>query len=77
MAEAYMIRLAHSLGQAAAHDLVYQAANGSRALGHSFEEALKQIWPKDLGPFVRIPPEDYLGQASQICQTALDNWRKA
>lgn len=77
MAEAYMIGLAHSLGQAQAHDLVYQAASSSRASGQSLEEALEQIWPQQQGSFVRIQPEDYLGQAVQTCQAALDCWRKA
>lgn len=67
MAEAYMIRLAEQLGQANAHDLVYQASQQARREGKSLQEVLSQFEP--------IRPEDYLGEAAAVCQRALELWR--
>ncbi len=68
MAEAYMIRLAEKLGQANAHDLVYQASQQARREGKSLQEVLSQYQP--------IRPEDYLGEAAMVCQKALELWRE-
>lgn len=68
MAEAYMIRLAEKLGQSSAHDLVYQSSHQARREGKSLQEVLNQYEP--------IQPQDYLGEATAVCQKALELWRE-
>jgi len=78
MAEAYMIRLAKVLGQGAAHELVYQLAQASR----NRKQPLAEVLMETLSPELRaqlgalpLRPEDYLGQAEQVCQAAIDGWQ--
>ncbi|TAM74549.1 adenylosuccinate lyase family protein [bacterium] len=64
MAEAYMIRLAEQLGQAAAHDRVYEYSQKARSDGATLAQLMG----------FSIKPEDYIGEAQAICTAALDEW---
>lgn len=75
LAEAYMMQFADELGQAGAHDLVYTAVRIARAEGCDLYTALCKRRAEDGGPpVVRIAPEEYLGEAGAICETALRQW---
>lgn len=67
MAEAYMMRLAPSLGRERAHDLVYEAARRVREDGGSLEDVL---------PGPALLPEDHLGDVDGVCDAALSHWEK-
>ena len=45
MAEAYMMKLAPSIGHKQAHDLVYEAAAQARRRNQRLEETLKELVP--------------------------------
>lgn len=77
MAEATMIRLADSIGQSAAHDLVYAAAQRVRSARISLTEAVRD---EARGAGVELPDltdasTHDLGEAAQICRRAIDEWR--
>lgn len=77
MAEAMMIRLADSLGQAGAHDLVYAAAQRARSDGLLLADAARLV-AHDRGlelPASTPSPTDYLGDAHEVCHVALRSWR--
>lgn len=75
MAEAYMMQLAEELGQAGAHDLVYEAVRAARAEGCELYVALcKARAEAGGGTVARIPPEAYVGEATAICATARSMW---
>ncbi|MGP3536098.1 lyase family protein [Microbacterium sp. RD1] len=76
MAEAVMIRLADSLGQAPAHDLVYRASRRARQDGIALHGALT-IEREAAGTTVEhfeFGVEDYLGEAGDICDVAITQW---
>jgi 3-carboxy-cis,cis-muconate cycloisomerase len=80
LAEAYMMRLAASLGRERAHDLVYEAATNSRKTGRSLLDVLRSLAPPEaslalaeLGGGVRA--EDYLGDVAFTCRAAVAAWR--
>jgi 3-carboxy-cis,cis-muconate cycloisomerase len=78
MAEAYMIRLAPSLGQARAHDLVYAAVREAMQSGQTLSAAVAAELPTHLADLAKefpIAPEDYLGEAVYATRTSLDRWR--
>ncbi|MDF2826641.1 MAG: 3-carboxy-cis,cis-muconate cycloisomerase [Mycobacterium sp.] len=77
LAESLMMQLAPALGQAAAHDLVYAAAQRARRDGLSLVDAVTATADErgvDVGD---LPAEarDYLGEATQICSSAIESWR--
>lgn len=75
MAEAYMMQLADELGQAGAHDLVYAAVRAARLDGCDLYTALCKARAEDGdAPVRRIAPEQYLGEANAICETARRQW---
>jgi 3-carboxy-cis,cis-muconate cycloisomerase len=79
MGEAYMMRLAPTMGRGKAHDVVYRAASEAREKGLRLEEALKQLLPEDifgsLNGWRPLAPEEYLGQPDLVCDAALKEWR--
>lgn len=80
MAEAYMIALAAQLGREHAHEAVYQAVRDSREGGIGLIDALAQTLSPEVWQAVKatLPrPEQYLGETSQICASALAGWRSA
>lgn len=81
MAEAQMIQLAPALGRERAHDLLYAASTRARATGTVLADALRAVADDqgvaDLLPEQLVRPEDYLGDASLICETAVEQWRAA
>jgi 3-carboxy-cis,cis-muconate cycloisomerase len=81
MAEAQMIQLADVLGREHAHDLVYEAATLARKEGSVLSAALRRV-AEDKGkshllPAELVGPKEYLGEANEICQTAVRHWRQA
>jgi 3-carboxy-cis,cis-muconate cycloisomerase len=79
MAEAYMMRLAPMLGRERAHDLVYEAARTARRQQVPLADALAVVAAEaGLDPDAATPiaPEEYLGQASLTCNTAVERWRR-
>ncbi|MFI1166302.1 adenylosuccinate lyase family protein [Streptomyces sp. NPDC020801] len=77
MSEAMMMSLAPVLGREQAHDLVYEAAHGSRSEGRPFHEAVaSQLAGRGLADGLGQPisPEAYLGEARGICKAACDRW---
>ncbi|WAX59032.1 adenylosuccinate lyase family protein [Jatrophihabitans cynanchi] len=80
MAEAYMIALATQLGREHAHEAVYQAVRDSRDGGIALVDSLAQTLSPEVWLAVQptLPrPEQYLGQTSEICASALVQWREA
>lgn len=80
MSEAYMIRLAATLGRSTAHDVVYEAARRARREGKKLESVLQTLVPSRAwaqafvdGP---IEPKAYLGEAEKIVDAALARWRQ-
>lgn len=76
MAESIMIKLAGALGQAAAHDLVYAAAQRARRDGMLLRDAISAQAAADgveLPP-LDFSPETYLGDAQQMCRAAVEAW---
>jgi 3-carboxy-cis,cis-muconate cycloisomerase len=80
MAEAYMMRLAPSMGRGRAHDLVYRAASEARQKEVSLEEALKSLLPDGaldaLNEDLPLAPDNYVGHAAAICDAALGLWQQ-
>ncbi len=77
LAESLMMQLAPTLGQATAHDLVYDAAQRARRDGLQLTDAVR-VTARDRGVELGQLPteaEDYLGEAAQICSTAVESWR--
>jgi 3-carboxy-cis,cis-muconate cycloisomerase len=81
MAEAQMIQLADALGREHAHDLVYEAATRARQDGTVLAVALRAVAEAHgilhLLPETLLGPADYLGEAQQMCATAISEWRDA
>lgn len=79
MAEAYMMRLADTLGRERAHDLVYEAARVARAEGRALDTTLREVAsPGELAGLngsVLIPPQAYVGDPRRTCAAALKAWR--
>lgn len=78
MAEAYMMRLAGTLGRERAHDLVYAAAQTARREQVPLEEALRReagAWLEAAaGGELPIRPETYVGDPDAVCDEALRRW---
>ncbi|WP_172174510.1 lyase family protein [Brevibacterium sp. CT2-23B] len=76
MAEASMIGLADELGREHAHDIVYAAAQAVRSTGTDLATAIgAQLEASGNAGRVTIPgPEDYLGEAAQMCESAIGAW---
>ena len=77
LAESLMMHLAPALGQAAAHDLVYDAAQRTRRDGLPLTDAVTAT-ARERGIEVGdLPAEaaEYLGEATQICSSAVESWR--
>jgi 3-carboxy-cis,cis-muconate cycloisomerase len=77
MAEAYMMALAPHLGRGPAHDLVYSAVRHSREQDVPLRDAVRdvvtaEVW-RDVEPVLPWP-QGYLGNASAICDEALNLW---
>ncbi|MCT2991022.1 class-II fumarase/aspartase family protein [Propionibacterium freudenreichii] len=79
MAEAQMIQLADHMGREHAHDLVYAASERARAQGTVLGEALREVADEQgkgqLLPDHLVAPQDYVGEASHIVETAISNWQ--
>jgi 3-carboxy-cis,cis-muconate cycloisomerase len=78
LAEAYMFVLANHLGRDVAHESVYDAVLLSRSEDIGLPEALQrslapELWDKvsDVLP----TPDGYLGNARDLCASALTTWR--
>lgn len=80
MAEAYMMKLAPSMGHKEAHDLVYEAAAETRQKDRRLEETLEEIAPNEAWTALKeempLSPESYIGQAETVCDVALALWRR-
>lgn len=81
MAEAYMMRLAPSLGHKQAHDLVYEAAVKARQKDQRLEETLEgfvpgEVW-EELKGEMPLAPESYVGRPNVVCDAALETWRRS
>jgi 3-carboxy-cis,cis-muconate cycloisomerase len=80
MAEAYMMRLAPTMGQGRAHDLVYQASREARQKGRRIEEILEPLVSAhpDVPQEKEFPlsPESYVGRPDTTCDAALDLWQQ-
>ena len=80
MAEAYMIALATVLGRDHAHEAVYQGVRESRENDVPLLAALESALTADIWDAVRdsLPlPEQYLGETSKICASAVAAWLEA
>ncbi|MDV3126142.1 lyase family protein [Mycobacterium sp. 21AC1] len=77
LAESLMMQLAPALGQTGAHDLVYQAAQRARRDRLHLVEAVAATAREQGLALGDLPfsADDYLGEAAQICRTAVDSWR--
>jgi 3-carboxy-cis,cis-muconate cycloisomerase len=77
MSEALMMRLARQVGRERAHDLVYQAALDARSDGGDLPGAARRLLAAE-GLDTRLEeaasPGDYLGEASSVCDAALETW---
>ncbi len=80
MSEAYMIRLAPILGQGAAHERVYQAAQQARARGITLEAGVLEDLPLELRASIEasaaLAPEDYLGRVVEVCGASVAAWHQ-
>ncbi|MGO1637679.1 MAG: class-II fumarase/aspartase family protein [Ancrocorticia populi] len=78
MAEAQMIQLAEYLGREDAHDLLYEASTLARdkslVLADALREVAKNAGKSDLLPEKLVAPEDYLGEAGHIVDSAVAAW---
>jgi 3-carboxy-cis,cis-muconate cycloisomerase len=76
MAEAYMMTLAGVLGRERAHDIVYSACLAARSTNRDLLTVLEESLPEDDRLLVtRLQPEDYLGEAQNMCERAVARWR--
>lgn len=76
LAESLMMQLAPALGQAGAHDLVYDAAQRARRDGLHIVDAVGAT-ARDRGVELDetlVLAEDYLGEAVHVCQSAVESW---
>ena len=77
LAEAYMTRLARTLGRDRAHEVVYQAARRSRLEGRPLAQTLADAVGDEMVRGIgseQIVPEQYLGSVPAICKEALAQW---
>jgi 3-carboxy-cis,cis-muconate cycloisomerase len=78
MAEAQMMQFAQTIGHDRAHDLVYEAATRARREGLQLADALAEV---ARSTDARLPPArfltagDYLGEAMEISNTAVEQWK--
>ena len=81
MAEAYMMRLAPTMGQGRAHDLVYRASRQARQKGRRIEEILEPLISERADTLTEnefpLSPESYVGRPDAICDAALGLWQRA
>ncbi len=76
MAEAYMIALSGPLGRERAHDVVTAACEATRRDGRSLRDTLlDKLDPSQQDAVTQIEPADYTGDADQICEHAITQWR--
>ncbi len=80
LAEAYMMRLAPTLGRERAHDLVYEAVNATRATGATLVDALRSLLgqsegTQDAAAMVELEAKDYVGDVALTCEEAVARWR--
>lgn len=79
MAEAQMMQLAQNIGHDRAHDLVYEAATRARRERTGLAEALTQVAVSTgdaaLLPVRLVAPSDYLGEAKEVCYSAVEQWK--
>lgn len=80
MAEAYMMRLAPSLGHKQAHDVVYEAAIKARQKDQRLEETLEEFVPGEVWAELKeempLAPENYVGRPDVVCDAALETWQR-
>jgi 3-carboxy-cis,cis-muconate cycloisomerase len=76
MAEAYMMRLAPTIGRDEAHELVYTAAHRSRETREPLIDVLRAISPEHVRNLLEeIGPDTYLGEPEVTIAAALGAWR--
>jgi len=80
MAEAYMMRLAPTLGRERAHDVVYTAARAARSADRPLPDLLNELLSDQAdssGSFDATPiaVESYLGHTRTTCDIAVFDWR--
>ncbi|MBK1783940.1 class-II fumarase/aspartase family protein [Prauserella cavernicola] len=73
MAEAYMMRLAPSLGRERAHDVVYEAVRRCRVSGEPLADILRESLPADCA---EITPDTYVGDPQRTVEAAVSAWRE-
>lgn len=81
MAEAYMMKLAPSMGHREAHNLVYKAVAEARGGERRLEEILDGLVPSEAWAALKkempLPPESYVGWPEKVCDAALALWRQS
>lgn len=79
MAEAQMIQLAEVMGRERAHDVLYEAATRARTekmvLGDALRAVAGEQGLQGLLPEKLVAPDDYLGEAQRMCESATQIWR--
>jgi 3-carboxy-cis,cis-muconate cycloisomerase len=77
MAEAYMMRLAGTLGRERAHDLVYRAVSRCRRTGETLAEVLRAELSGQpaAGEIEELTPESWVGRPGHTVHAALTVWR--
>jgi 3-carboxy-cis,cis-muconate cycloisomerase len=76
MAEAYMIKLANTMGREAAHNLVYEATRKAKRENLSLNDAIRDLdanAPYEVKPWP-LMVENYIGTSVETCRIALRNW---
>jgi len=76
MSEAYLLALAGVIGREEAHELVYSACLTARSTNRDLHSVLEEsLSESDRHLVARLQPEDYLGEAGNICAGAVARWR--
>jgi len=76
MAEAYMMALAPILGRERAHDVVYSACLEARRTDADLRSTLEGVLSEEHRALVTgVEPENYLGEAREVCATVVARWR--
>ncbi len=77
LAEAYMMRLAESIGREEAHELVYRSVRDSRRSGRSLHDAVSVELDRRGLATVEVRSDGYVGDARETCRAAQASWASA
>lgn len=77
LAEAYMMRLAATIGRERAHDVVYNAVREARERDETLETALIRQAEFAAAGLQAVTPEEYSGTPDLTCDAALAGWATA